>query len=194
MARKKKVEEPKVETAQETPKGDIHASGIQNIGYQGSVTVKVMHGNKVVKTREYHNSGMPQLFKFLCAALAGNYSEALRPCKIKLFYYPDASETMPPAFNWTNAFLGDASIQPKAVTPFIVYDSTPIMRKVKDAEAAAAGEDSYYYTTTFHFRIPFTLISDTIIHMIGFFPNNVYAGTEVDAAAYYLFTTEDGQE
>ena len=67
--------------------------GTQNLGYQGKVTIKLVHGDKIISTKTYHNSGLPLLFKFLGSALAGNYSEDLRPTRIKLFYWPG---TTPP--------------------------------------------------------------------------------------------------
>jgi hypothetical protein len=44
------------------------------------------------------------------------------------------------------------------------------------------------YEITYHFRVPFSLISNDVIHMIGLFPNGIVNGYEKDACAYYLFT------
>ena len=79
----------------------VIASGNQSINYLGEITVKITHGSKTVSTKKYTNSGMPSLFKFLCNALAGTYTESLRPCQIKLFTYDRVNEVeaTPSAFN-----------------------------------------------------------------------------------------------
>lgn len=60
---------------------------MNNITYEGLVTVKLYNGKKLLSTKTYHNSGSPNLFKFLCQCIAGNYKTAdrLRPCMLKLF-------------------------------------------------------------------------------------------------------------
>jgi hypothetical protein len=74
-------------------KQSIPIEGIQDIGYQGKVNIKVVKGKTVLKNITYHNSGTPSLFRFLCSCLAGSYSEALRPCKIKFFCHTEAFNT-----------------------------------------------------------------------------------------------------
>ena len=88
MARKKKIKN--TETNIQTVKDVSQVSGTQDISYAGVVTIKLQHGKKTIMSKKYHNNGMPDLFKFLCLALAGSYTEALRPCKIKLFCYDAA--------------------------------------------------------------------------------------------------------
>jgi hypothetical protein len=83
---------------------NITAAGNQSLNYIGEISIKINHGNKTISTKKYTNSGMPYLFKFLCLALAGNYTESLRPCQIKLFYYDKATltsdyESSPANFN-----------------------------------------------------------------------------------------------
>jgi len=68
----------------------IVSKGVQPIGYQGKLKVSVQRGNKTISTKEYHNNGMPNLFKFLANALAGSFNEVLRPVKIKLFRFKHA--------------------------------------------------------------------------------------------------------
>lgn len=68
----------------------LHTSGEQNISYQGTVSVKIQRGNKVISSKTYHNSGMPNLFKFLANCLAGNINVNGKPVKIKLFEFPSA--------------------------------------------------------------------------------------------------------
>ena len=63
----------------------IESKELDSISYAGKIKVSVERGNKTISTREYHNTGMPNLFKFLCNALAGNYLDNLRPVQIKLF-------------------------------------------------------------------------------------------------------------
>lgn len=166
---------------------DLVATGTQNLGYQGKVLVKINHGNKTISTKNYSNSGTPLLFKFFCTALMGSYTEALRPCKIKLFSFPLAEElgsdyNNPGNFDWYTSF-SDTVNAPQGATPFITYDTTPKL-KIKETSCEV----------TFHFRIPFSIISGSLIHMIGFYPNNTYRGAEMDTSAYYLLTNEKGDK
>lgn len=104
MATKKKTK------VKQKPIKDLHASGEQNIGYQGKVSVKIQRGNKIISSKVYHNSGMPNLFKFLANCLAGNISANGKPVKIKLFEFPsgllnkeNSDEIKSPTeFNWNN--------------------------------------------------------------------------------------------
>ena len=194
MGRKKKVEKTEAETP--VINSSIEAKGIQPVKYQGTVSVKINHGNKTIFSRQYHNSGMPLLFKFLCSALSGEFFDTLRPCKIKLFYYPEADMgeqgVMPGEFHWDTAFERAESYRPKSLTPYITYDTTPVVKRIPDADSPS-GMPTYHYETTYHFRVTFELISDTTIHMIGIYPNNAYAGSEQDVSAYYLFVDEETQ-
>jgi hypothetical protein len=69
---------------------DAKVSGMQYIGYQGAINVSIVKDNKVLKTKQYHNSGMPKLFEFIAKCLGGARSEYLRPVQIKLFRYSGA--------------------------------------------------------------------------------------------------------
>jgi hypothetical protein len=97
MARKKKAttttktkEVIKTTPIKETT--TVSLNGEQSISYAGRVNIKIQKGNKTLSTRKFDNSGMPNLFKFLCNCLAGNYAEKMRPCKVKLFSYIKATD------------------------------------------------------------------------------------------------------
>lgn len=49
------------------------------VAYEGRVTAKVMHGNKVVRTIRSKNAGTVPLMRFLAGCLAGNYVPTDRP-------------------------------------------------------------------------------------------------------------------
>lgn len=185
MGRKKKkiAKEPAAAITKQPSKiSKVQVDGTQNFGYQGKIVVKIQHGNKIIKTTQYHNKGMPSLFKFLCQALAGRYSDLSRPCKIKLFFFPNAegeTSVTPENFDWYTEF--NAPVAPRSASPFIQYETTPVLERQYNPDS---------YQVTFHFRIPFAMINDNIIHMVGFYPNNVFPGNEIDASAYYLFVDE----
>ena len=80
MGRKKKAKQTE----------DTTLNGTQSISYQGNIKLSINRGNKTIMTKNYHNAGMPNLFKFLANCLAGNISEFMRPVKIKLFDFPSA--------------------------------------------------------------------------------------------------------
>ncbi len=171
----------------------IKAVGTQQISYQGTIALAVRHGNRTLYTREYHNSGLPNLFKFLALALAGNASLATRPVKIRLYNYAPAEEdpestayVSPNNFKWSNSFVGN--VKPDPASPFIQYDTTPVIKKVADVENPT--DDDYHYETIFHFRIPFSYISMNRIHLIALFPNNA-TDDQLDASAYYKLVDDE---
>jgi hypothetical protein len=79
MARKKK-ETNRVENIQTSINTEA-----QSLKYQGKIKLQILHGNKVISTKDYSNNGLPSLFKYLSYALAGQYYESLRPRKICIF-------------------------------------------------------------------------------------------------------------
>lgn len=70
-------------------------TGTQYLGYEGRISVSLVKGKKILKTKTYHNSGLPNLFKFLCMSLGGRPAESLRPSAIQLFSVPNNSGTNP---------------------------------------------------------------------------------------------------
>ena len=170
-------------------------SGKQYLGYEGKILVKVVKNNKTLITREYHNSGMPKLFEFLAKCLGGTRSEFLRPVKIKLFKYAAADEAnadRPDQFRWEEAW-NLAEEGPEQVSPFIMYNATPVIRRTIAEEAETnytiSGED-YQYEVTLHFSVPSSYMSEDVIHLVGLYPNNAIDNKD-DVSAYYLFTDAD---
>lgn len=193
MATKKKTK-----TKQE-PIKDLHASGEQSIGYQGKVSVKIQRGNKIISSKTYHNSGMPNLFRFLANCLAGSISTNGKPVKIKLFEFPsklinreNSNEIKSPTeFNWNTIWGKDSS--PIVVSPFVSYDSLPLVTSGKSTENTDQAKDAEtpientYYSTTLHFRIPSSYLSGQSVHLIGLYPNSATSDKD-DVLAYYLLT------
>lgn len=176
MARKKK-ETKKIETTQ-TP---INTEA-QSLKYQGKIKLQVLHGNKVISTKDYSNNGLPSLFKYLSYALAGQYYESLRPRKICIFKCQSEGDLSNPInFNWDNVYNTN---QLQTASPFVAYDATPIIKK----------NNSNGYSTTFRFKVPFNWLYLKEFNVMGLFTENN------EACAYYLFTKqtskigEDGKE
>ena len=176
MARKKK-ETKKIETTQ-TP---INTEA-QSLKYQGKIKLQVLHGNKVISTKDYSNNGLPSLFKYLSYALAGQYYESLRPRKICIFKCQSEGDLSNPInFNWDNVYNTN---QLQTASPFVAYDATPIIKN----------NNSNGYSTTFRFKVPFNWLYLKEFNVMGLFTENN------EACAYYLFTKEtskigeDGKE
>ena len=167
-----------------SPDIPVSAEGLQPLDYLGTVSIKFMKGDSLLKTKTYTNSGMPNLFKFICNALAGNYIPANAPCQIKLYRLLSAEDSdtsegiLPVKFNWNTHFE-----ELDAATPYILYDTTPKVKAINE-------DGNNHYATSYHFRVPFTLISEEIIHAVGFYPSNVIS-PEDEVCAYYLFTTQE---
>lgn len=107
------------------------------ISYKGEVTLKIMHGDKVVKTIRQHNDGTVYLMRFLTHCLGGYYVREDSPKYIRLF---DLSDNTEPSI--------EAEVTLRAiVTNFnAIYDD--------DAE-----NDSGSVTLTF--LVPSTLVKDS---------------------------------
>lgn len=153
------------------------------LGYQGHVQLQLVRGNKVLSTKQYHNNGMPKLWEFLAACLAGDRAEQLRPTTIKLFNYKAADTVSPTTFNWSEAFSSFNMIE---ATPFVTYSAAPV--KAPDDPSTTTK-----WTVTLHFTIPASYISQEEIHVIGLYPTNA-SNNETNAAAYYICAKEENNE
>lgn len=165
MARKKKqvAKTPKIQK-------NINTS-TQSLSYQGKVKIQVLNGKKVIATKNYTNSGLPNLFKYISHALAGNHYASLRPCKLRIFKCnPEGDFSTPADFNWDTAVENKQLI---AASPYVAYDATPVVQKT------AAG-----YTTTFRFKVPLNWLFIKSFNVIGLFNEHN------EACAYYLFTAD----
>lgn len=80
---------------------------------------------------------------------------------------------------------------PVSATPYMVYDSTPVIKRV--ANDVVQSEDDYHYETTFHFRIPGLVISESQACLVGFYANNAIDDYK-NASAYYLFRKNNADE
>lgn len=167
MARKKKITK-KVKT--------VVDAKVQSLDYQGKVKLQVLHGDKIISTKDYTNSGLPCLFKYISYALAGqNYSD-LRPCKIVIFKCPtDGHLDKPNNFDWDTVYNNTL----KVVSPIISYDATPIVQITKTNDNKIKG-----YATTFRFKVPFNWLYSKEFNVIGLFTDSD------EACAYYLCTKD----
>lgn len=146
-----------------------------SLAYQGKVKFQILHGNKVISTKNYSNSGLPDLFKYISYALMGTFYSELRPCKVVLFdcKFTATGEKYekPTSFIWETAYKNNELDE---VSPYIVYDATPVTTSAADS-----------CSTTFRFKIPFNWLYKKTFNVIGLFTENN------SPCAYYLCTTED---
>lgn len=162
MARKRKTKKQVAKAVEVST-----TTNTQELNYQGKVSVKVLHGNKLVSTNSFKNKGMPDLFKFISYALAGSFYPEMRPNKIKLFYVDTNIHRSPSDFKWN----GDTATEKHEISPYVVYDATPVTSLVRES-----------YETTFRFKIPFTWLFGDKYNVVGLF------NSKDETCAYYLFT------
>lgn len=163
MARKKKVTVKALK--------DSITTQTNALAYQGKVKFQIMHGNKIISTKDCLNSGLPDLFKYISYALAGTLYSALCPCKIALFNCTTVDKYEDPAtFTWAEAIQDSALTE---VSPYVVYDAAPVIK--------SSGTQC---TTTFRFKIPFNWLYAKNFNVLGLFTENN------TACAYYLVTKE----
>lgn len=89
MARKKTTEKEPTTISKEPKIENV----TDKLSYVGSIKVKIMKGNKVIKQQKFFNSGRWPIFKQLAYSLAGQYVEAdaERPLFLEIFSIPYAN-------------------------------------------------------------------------------------------------------
>lgn len=163
----------------------IKKPAVGGVKYNGKVIVKKLKGKRIVQSKTYHNRGMANLFKYLASALVGEWQRNQAPACIQLFHINDTGDAnaKPDNFNWD-----DLTTKPEnfsSATVPIIYETTPkLYRSKSDSDSG--------YSVKYSFRIPYSLISQDIIHFAGLFPNKDPATiVPADVLAYYLFTDGD---
>lgn len=141
--------------------------------YSGDITLKILDGNRVISTKEYHNTGTQKLFNFFGSCLRGEFraAKSARPCRVVLFEAGtgEAKDSVPTAEYW-NA--------DKKASTAVYYDSTPVVLDNEDGNGT---------TVQYHFRLPFlSLRSGAIVTKIGLYPNIVSNYVDDICAYYYL--------
>lgn len=63
-----------------------------DVGYIGIVNIKVIKGNKIVKTLSHHNEGKPWLFKLLASVMCGNNESSNMPKYFDIGYMDENNE------------------------------------------------------------------------------------------------------
>ena len=148
--------------------------------YEGSIKVSIQNGKKTISTRVYHNTGRPNLFRFLCYCLAGQLYSDQRPCRICL-YNKSNQESEKPAKSWkAEDWNRDLARMPSNM----LYDTTPVVQLDKQEN----------YTITYHFRIPYSFFAsgqEVTVYKAALFSENINNTEATDIYAYYNFTTND---
>lgn len=95
-----------------------------DLHYEGTITVKLKHGKRVVKTMTFHNRGRWPLFNFVALAAGGQYeiAESFRPKYIRIFNGGTAGATIPDTEAGIIALLTDANDK---TTTAILYNTSP---------------------------------------------------------------------
>ena len=139
---------------------------VANIGYSGTLKIKVKDGHKTLQTYEYHNAGTDYLFTFLCNCISGEYriAERNRPFKIKLYDRTDAY------------FAGELPKVDEPVSGFISVN-TPATIDPTDG----------HISVTLHFLVPYSNISGDRICQVCLYGALMGTGDESKYSAYYYF-------
>lgn len=149
------------------------------IGYSGKVTTTIRQNKKVVHRATQHNSGLSNLFRFICYSMAGEYqaAEALRPSSICLCRNPN----------------DDASITENA--PYEAYLSgVPVTGLVyTNAPATIMGGTDDGWTITLHFLVPHAYIGgDGSFNQVNLYSKSASsAGNTSSACAFFFMTTKN---
>lgn len=162
---------------------------ISPIGYSGKVTVTVKSGKNTISKHTYKNGGGLNLWYFICAALAGQYTSAerYRPARIVLYYCK--APTVPTDISDLNT-----SEKFTKLTGEISINRATEVLPVKD------GSKTVNYAATLHFLIPpvyFNALSNddnisinTVVLYGKNIPTNIQESPQ-SYSAYYFFSTLD---
>lgn len=149
----------------------------QSISYYGKVTVKIQKGDKIISTKTSHNEGKAALFDFLIDCLNGSYLKDNRPTRVRVFRKLDGETVEVPNFSTTTVLC-----------PGVYLDGLPTVDRSYTNKR----------TITYHFRIPFTILSlGQVGDTAGFCKLALYSNENSDdsnigkPSAVFLFTTTD---
>lgn len=116
------------------------------IAYKGNVTLKIMHGKKVVQTIENHNEGTFKLMQFLAYCLGSNYDVSLAPRYIMA--YEVASD---------ESRMGTLNDSKKVTIRPVATNFSPTYNNTKDSLAPQNDKCSVVLS----FLLPSTLLDST---------------------------------
>lgn len=166
-------------------------------GYTGEVATKVIKNNRVLRSSSGRNKGLQNLFTALCYALADTPQSNVMPARIVLYTYTeDSVET---AALSSGVFAGTAKdtianhwqdlnldVALTALTSPIMYTAAPRLSMKKDNNTSIP-------TTTFTFKIPYTVIGNASkIRLAVLYPNKSNKTINFsDALAFYFLNEED---
>ena len=151
---------------------------LQKLTYSGQVSVSIAKGKKILTTKQYHNKGLPNLFKFLCSALAGTYRYNAAPSKVQLLRYKGTKT--PNNIQWDSDFINGSEWDNEKVE----VCSAPILFSTAPMLVTDSNNKSQAF---FQFRIPYSILTGNSINTLVIFPNKLYM-TPQDAMAYYFCT------
>ena len=159
--------------------------------YTGKITITVKNGNTVVSKNTYKNNGGLNLWYFLCATLAGQYSNAelFRPTKLMLFNCSSATvPTTEPDFTDTLVYT--------ALTGEVSINKATSVLPIKDLS-----NKTINYTATLHFLVPPAYFSagheelgiNTAVLYGKSRPLDITSAKN-QYSAYYFFTTKNDDQ
>ena len=187
MASKKKKEaapekakrgKPRKSAARVKAKEKAAPSKKLGIGYSGKVTTTIRQNKKIVHRATQHNSGLSNLFRFICYSMAGEYqaAEALRPSSICLCR--------------NSGEAGDTEN-----TPYEAYlNGVPATGLVyTNAPATIMGGTDDGWTITLHFLVPHAYIGgDGSFNQVNLYSKSASsAGNTSSACAFFFMTTKN---
>ena len=162
---------------------------ISSIGYSGKVTVTVKSGKNTISKHTYKNGGGLNLWYFICAALAGQYTSAerYRPTRIVLYYCKEPN---------VPTDISDLNASEK----FTKLTGEISINRATEVLPIKSGSKTVNYAATLHFLIPpvyFNALSNddkisinTVVLYGKNIPTNIQENPQ-SYSAYYFFSTLD---
>lgn len=166
----------------------LKTNSTANITYSGQVTLTSKRGSQILKTKTYHNQGLPKLFEGLSALFTCDGEKAILetasaiiPHYIALYTFSSNTYATqyPPSDIWSNLSRLVKEKKLERITPLITVD---------DAKVTEEGK------ITLQFKIASTRItSGSTVYLLALFPKTIdtLKDLEDSAIALYKLTKED---
>ena len=143
------------------------------IGYSGNVTVKILHGNKVVSVRKLHNQGREGLFRFIAHCLGNNYFDREAPRYLRTFY-------------------SDVSVDEGNIASVLIEDN-----QISDIVAFSSIEYPEASKVDFTFLVPSSQINnnsgDAMVNVLALYSSESFSEAKMNDPSAYVYLGEDDE-
>jgi len=155
------------------------------IAYSGKVTVNLKRGSRILSTKQYHNQGLPALFRGLRDIFMGRDAlDTTIPHSIALYSFDseESANRCSSSTSWSDLCKEQLNNHLLRITPYIPLASSEVRDDVDEG------------TLGLQFKVDYSQItSGKKVYILALFPRKITEVSEDQSAiAVYKLTTADG--